>query len=725
MASGGDANFYAMIAKAFTSQAWYAPNPDLGAPFGQVLWDYAAPDNVQFVLLKLIAIVTGEYGAVLNLYLLATFGLVALSAFYVCTYVGIRPSIAVVVATVFSFLPYHAFRGISHILLSGYYAVPLAVLLALWCSGAVGGSRRLTYFGSEHREMSRRTRIAWVVGLCVVVGSTGIYYASFAAVFVVVAVVLRQSREGWSRTGLVRGVFVIVVVAFVLVINVTPSLVFWATSGTESAVGGRGVVESELHGLKLTSVLLPRPDHRIGPVADKVETYQRVSRELGVPASEGGQAIGLIAVAGLSWLLASGVVGGKITAWLPDRERWINRQLFAFVVVALLIAAPSGLSVPLGWLGTSGLRSWNRIVVYLAFFSLLVVGLLLHWVYERMRRQVSRRLIAVQVGVGALVLMTAFGLFDQTSSADIPSYAAADREFRSDAAFVAEIEQRLPAGASVFQLPFMPFPEWGGIRAMADYDPIRGYLHSDDLKWSYGGTDRRSDDWQAALTTQAPFEFMPAALAAVGFDAIWVDSFGYDAEQIAEIRLRLGGVLGQEPIVSPDGRFIAYMLGEYSALQKELIPEGELNRIGAEILSPPTSSWEFGTPFVTEPILSAPGKFRYRAAAGKPVKLLIDNPLGPTEVIIDGVIESEGLVEFVEISTGSISEVVQVDGSTPFALELTIEPGETAVTFSAVGPETAGGFTVGGLRSDQFGLQMILNTTVLAEIESIAIAGAG
>ena len=57
-------------------------------------------------------------------------------------------------------------------------------------------------------------------------------------------------------------------------------------------------------------------------------------------------------------------------------------------------------------------------------------------------------------------------------------------------------------GAMVFQLPYRRFPETQPLARMADYDLMRGYLHSDDLRWSYGFMKGRPGDPSPALAEE-------------------------------------------------------------------------------------------------------------------------------------------------------------------------------------------------------------------------------
>jgi hypothetical protein len=112
---------------------------------------------------------------------------------------------------------------------------------------------------------------------------------------------------------------------------------------------------------------------------------------------------------------------------------------------------------------------------------------------------------------------------------------------------------------------------------MVDYDPLRGYLHSDDLYWGYGGTRGRAADWQAQVVQQATPKMLDA-ITAVGFDGLWIDTLGYPnhaEEIIAEVKDETGGM----PIVSSDGRFVFFDLRDY---QREA--EQRLGRSGVHAL---------------------------------------------------------------------------------------------------------------------------------------------
>jgi hypothetical protein len=45
------------------------------------------------------------------------------------------------------------------------------------------------------------------------------------------------------------------------------------------------------------------------------------------------------------------------------------------------------------------------------------------------------------------------------------------------------------------------FPEAGFIVGTGPYDQVRGWLHADSLRWSWGSVCGRNGDWQGAVVT--------------------------------------------------------------------------------------------------------------------------------------------------------------------------------------------------------------------------------
>jgi len=541
-----DTKFYLALVKDIVNGGWWPHTAHLGAPYGSQLLDFPqGGDNLNLALIWLLGRFSSNAALVTNLFYLLSFALASISCYAVLCLLGVSRSAAAVAALLFSLLTYHFFRGESHLLLSAYYAVPLSCYLFLRLVEGRALLRTRPGATGPLRWCSGTT--AATVAICLVVGSESLYYATFAAVMLVGgALGALLARRGRVAIG---GLLAVALIALTLGANLAPSLIYQARHGTNSQIA-RSPAQDEAHGLKLTNLVLPAPNGRIG-------VFNRASNRYDNAVSPGYceacyASLGTVGTIGFGWLAlcalaalvgASGALGARPLA----------RRASAGVLIAFAVASLGGLSSLLEFFVTPDIRGWNRMSVFIAFFCLLAVALLLDMLGTRLRR---RRGGVVWASL-ALVAVLAFGVFEQTSNYFVPDYAIDSAEYHSDAAFVQAIQATLPRGALVFQLPYVPYPE-GYPRVVDDqavtsyatsYEQLRGYLHSTTLGWSYGAMKGRSADWSAQLAAK-PVALAVTAAAAAGFDGLWVEPDGYSVTRAPELLHNVESLLGQVPMVS-------------------------------------------------------------------------------------------------------------------------------------------------------------------------------
>jgi phosphoglycerol transferase len=253
-------------------------------------------------------------------------------------------------------------------------------------------------------------------------------------------------------------------------------------------------------------------------------------------------------------------------------------RLGLLTVVALIVGAVSGISLIISAVGLRYIRSFNRLSVFIAFFALVAVAFALDWVVARVPRWHGRALLAGVVCIAVL----AVGVFDQTSPADVPDYKALEQAWNSDAAFMHGIDRDLGAGAAVFQMPYVFFPEAGMIVGTGPYDQVRGWLHADSLRWSWGSVRGREGDWQGALVRLPAPEALDA-LTAVGFTGLMIDRAGYE-DHGAGIEAEYTSTLGQQPKASSDGRLLFYDLRPWARDLKTRLTKGEIDELRRKTL---------------------------------------------------------------------------------------------------------------------------------------------
>ena len=603
----GDAGYYLATVKNVVEHGWFWHNPDLGAPFGQDNYDFAAPfgDVAHYVIVAALGLVLGDAVVVFNAFFLLCFPLIAVLSYAVLRDLGAARVAALVAGVLFAFLPYHLLRHQGHLFLTSYYAIPLAV----WLVVTLAEGRTLL---ARHAP---RRRLVAVAGACVVVGAASNYYAVFALLLLATVVpVAALAQRSWPVARQGAAVTAVVLASFALCHS--PAIVYPLLHGANETVGARAPAESELFALTLAHMVIPRPNHRIERLAVRGRAYE-VSSPL--PRGEGfTSAIGSVATLGLAIalvvLLATGL-GGAASL----RRRRIAAA-GAAALVAFVVGTTGGGSTLIAYELTAQLRAWNRLSLVIAFAALLTIALVLTALGDRLRARgrPAWLLGALAAAVGVV------GILDQTSPTDAPDYAAVGAAWRADDAFVAAMEQRLPADADVAQLPYMSYPEHGPVHGMADYDQFQGYLHSEDLRWSYGAVRGRAADWMAQHALLAP-ERLATAAAAAGFSAVYLDRAGYaDGGAAAAAALdKLAGAGNSS--LSADRRLQFFDLRPAAARLADETGRSERAQLAAALLRP--VRFGFGSGFAK--VIRGETGFRW---AGPDARLTLDNPRGPRSV---------------------------------------------------------------------------------------------
>ncbi len=518
-----DSLFYSVAIKGGMEQGWWLHNSALGAPEGLHYEAYPAIENFQFVVIKLISLFTSSHAKVLNLFFLLTFPLTAVTSFYFLRSFKFSFGAALVVSLLYTFLPYHFFQS-YHLMMAAYYLVPLMVLVVAW-------------IWLEERLRGPKAIASLVI--CVIAGSCGVYYPQFFCYLLLVAGLF----SWWNRRNLAPLLTAIVltgVVAGTVVINHIPTIIYQRTHGAAS-MGVRSVGDVETMGLKITQLLLPIGGHRSETLAALKARYN-----LG-PLINENDTSSLGIVGSIGFLILIGAIFSRRK--LPELIEALSR----FNIAAVLLGTIGGFSALFALLVSPQIRAYTRISVFIAFFSFIAVAWLLDTLFQRL--PTPRLRLVYYVG---LVVILVVGVWDQTGTSFffVPEYEKNKTEYQSDAEFVSRIEAQLPPRAMVFQLPYMPFPESPPLYQMKPYDHYKAYLHSKNLRWSYGAPfGEKEDRWQQAVTAQ-PTPEMVKSVREAGFSGIYLNLDG--CADRAKLQNELRAALGVEPIWNREGSILFF-----------------------------------------------------------------------------------------------------------------------------------------------------------------------
>jgi phosphoglycerol transferase len=576
----GDGILIDTLVKGVAERGWYWHNENLGVPTGLDLRDFPVTDNLHFLMIKGISLLFPDYAVALNLYFLAAFPMIAVIALFVFRRLSLSLGSSLVASLLFTYLPYHLCRGEGHLFLGAYFMVPLSILPAFWMA-----SGDPPFVPTEPPEGRHRSGISdfrsWFSLLTAfLLGVSGAYYAFFSCFFAFIGGLYGSIfKRSWRA--ILASLLFVSVVFISLLIDVSPSLFHQYRHGSNPLVAKRLFWESEIYGLKITQLLLPTAGHRIGRLAALKSEYDRSAPFLSENLCS---SLGTVGSLGFLALLGCALFGVSPRA----AGHTLFRTSGVLALAGTLFGTMAGFGALFAMLVTPQIRCYNRISVHIAFFSLLGFFALLDLFLNRLERTRGSHLRRPMLG---LILL--LGLLDQISPGFVPPYSVLKTLYSRDREFVRSIEERLPRGSMVFQLPYVPFPEPAPRFQMKAYSHFRGYLHSDELRWSYGAMKGRGGDlWQKWVSDMPLPEFIET-LCFSGFYGIYVDRDAYE-DRAVDLEAKLAAILGTPPLDNSDNTLFFFDMSPYIGKIQQRLTETDWATLQDRALGTPLLSWYGG-----------------------------------------------------------------------------------------------------------------------------------
>lgn len=516
--------------KSMADNGWIYENPFLGAPYGANSYDATTMDIFLNAMEQVLVWLTGNWILAYNLFYLSGYLLAAITAYYALKQLKVPVLIALPTSVLYTFLPYHQQRGTGHLFLGMYFMVPLMVLyLYRLMNGEL-------IFHKGDKGWITRSNVLRFIAL-MVMALTGIYYAFFTCFFLCVVILYSiLNKEDWKRVR--QAAMSIVIIVGTLLVSALPNFIYWINYGKPDAIskGGEG---AELYALKIIQLLLPRQGHR----RDILMRLRNLYDSAYPLVNENG-------TSSLGIFMATGFVILCLVLFMRKRaSKQSNLQTGSVLnLAAILFGTVGGYAVVLSFF-TGAIRCYNRLSIFIAMFSLIAIDCVLQMVYEKW---FQKRRLRIVFGAGMFCVMLC-GIYDQTVPANPAVYANVSNNFDADAAFVKTIEAMEEEQAMIYQMPYMRYPENGGIHEMSDYEHMFGYIHSDTLRWSYGASvGREGDQWMRGVN-ELPLQDQITAIQEAGFAGIYIDWDAYLEDERVAMEAVLSDYVNANPIVNVDG----------------------------------------------------------------------------------------------------------------------------------------------------------------------------
>jgi hypothetical protein len=645
----------------------------LGAPGVQELHDFPVIDHFHFFLLWIMGLVFRDPVVVFNVYYLLTYPLTAIVMMAVLRHFTLSMAAAAAGGIIYTFLPYHALRGESHYFLSAYYFVPVTTMLILWnCRGELPF---VSQIGEKWIWNWRGPRTLSAIAISIITAMAGAYYAFFACALLVPAAII-----GWVRLKSWQAVasagLCIALIGFVGILQHLPTFWYHAKYGPNTNPTERYPEEAEYYGLKITHLVLPVAGHNLRPLAWLRGQYSSIHR----PNQNENEttSLGLIGTAGLVGLCYVGLFG--------RRREWPIGPMAILTIFILILSTSGGFGSVFNQLITPQVRCYNRIVVYLAVLTTFTVCFAIDRSFDTASERVRR------FRPFAFLLLGIFSVWDQSGDQWFRSqpwketeHLESKRTFRQDRMFFEQVERTLPEG-SVFTFPYVPYPESQPVLGVGSYSHVRGYLHTRNLRWSFGAMKGREDDTWARHVSLEPPEAMLRRLTYRGFDGLFVDKRGLEESRadaiIDDVRRVLGSTQDPStaPIVHLDGHQMFFDLRPYrSWLVSQLGVDGYVRAAKREA-EQFTVLWLKGFP-----IVEIPGREDKIRKCGPRASMLLVNPADrPRTVRITSIIRTDfDRDSLVEIEGGEVwNDRLTINKSSGwYETVITIPPGRHLVKF--------------------------------------------
>lgn len=542
----GDGIFTQAYIKGIVDNGWFFTNQFLGAPFGANWYDYPSSDGLTLLWVKFLSLFIQQVGLIVNITYILTFVMTTITSLYVFRKFGISRTVSVCISLLYSFLPYHFFRGEAHFFLSIYFQVPLLIMIALWIINGEFASH------SENPirifDLCRQKTFLLSALICLLSSSMGLYYTFFACFFFLIAGLVTFVGDK-KISHIIATVMLISVMGCGVILNIAPNLIYTHNHGTNAKVANRSSVDSETYGLKITQLLLPVSGHRIELLAKDKAIYDA---NFPLVNENTSTTLGIIGSIGFVVLIAMAILGTFVSL---SREILILRQIAVLNLAATILATMGGFGTLFAIIISPQIRGYNRIVVFIAFLSLFAVGVLIDKLCTLTSQYRKYRWVRFILPV----IILAIGIYDQTTVNFIPDYKSIRSSYENDVSFVSQIEHSVPKDSMIFQLPYVPFPENPPVNKMGDYDLFRGYLHSQDIRWSYGTMKGRAgDNWYNDVSQQTSDEMLKTIILS-GFNGLYIDRYGYK-DQANQLITDISQHLDEQPIYSDNQRLVFFNL---------------------------------------------------------------------------------------------------------------------------------------------------------------------
>lgn len=517
-------------------------SPDLSAPYEYSSFTSYFIVTLIYMLIYIFSGIFNHYGTVLNLVYILGFYIVAWCCYWSLKQLKISQSAAVISSVLYTFLQYHFYRGEDHLALGFYWAVPLVSFVLITLYNAESDMK------FSFRSIIKTPKLLYCSIISLLLGMWDLYYLVFSLILLIFVGILSLLRQ--KNISVLYYTFLWSTFAITPAIPILLTSYFTSRSLVSSAYSERTIASIEYYGLRLSQLLLPIRHHRLSFLANIREQYDST---LNIGSNES-------TYASLGLIISLGFIFSLIYTFTVNRRKKSDIILCCGLlnILVFLISSIGGISSFIGMV-SSAIRCYNRMSVFIAFFSTVVLCKTFDSFAQYFKRRKKK-----YIWYGILSIICVVGIWDQTSLSNIPKYDDVAVQYMEDQVFVEQIETILPEGAMVFQLPILNATE-ECIVGMEHYAHYKPYLHSHSTRWLHRFAAGSPTDQLVESLRGMNINELLDTLFIMDFKGLYIDTKGYTNSDFNELTASLDSLLGSDKkIISSSGDKLFYSLESYN-----------------------------------------------------------------------------------------------------------------------------------------------------------------
>lgn len=517
----GDGLFGLSIAKGYIDGGFSLLHKKmnlLGAPFGADWSAYPITEDIIFYLIGFIGKFTNLFFAA-NFVLFLAHLLAGLSFWFVCRHLKFNSWLSFSGSVAYAFSHFILVRGFGHLILSFFWHIPILLLIVSWC-----------YRGNFTSFKSAKFFFALLISL--IAGLFNPYYTFMYMSFLGFAIIINLILKRFSQA-LYPIFFILASIATFLLLNLD-SLI----SPDKDFNALRNFAALEVFGLKLPELFLtatttPWPFF-------STFSYSNYYNVAYVKGESWSPYLGVLAIVGFLILYLTSIYK-LITNKLKSIHIffWQTNWIVFFSLIG-------GVNLILGVIGLQLFRCSNRFSIFILTMSLL-------YFIEFLSKRAPKKLIPM-----ISILILTIGYSEQYGLRSTPRDPINPNKLKVDAdkLMVQAIEKR-KIDSMVFLYPIAVFPENGSINEMVDYEHLRLYLNTSNLKFSYGDfKGRENAQWQLSLSN-LELPILIKKIEAFGFDVFVVNKLAYKDHGVS-IKQRMKII--QKTVIAENDSMVAFAI---------------------------------------------------------------------------------------------------------------------------------------------------------------------